>query len=81
MRLGASLMLGWTLLLLWASRRPVERGFVAPLTMVVVCGFVVTEVLELSRHVEPAQLAATFGSQLALLLLFGAAYYSGKRRR
>src|SRR5262249_18649915 len=32
---GASLMLGWTLLLLWARARPLERRFVAALTVVV----------------------------------------------
>jgi hypothetical protein len=35
-----SLMLGWTLLLVWASRRPLERRVVAPLTILVVGGLV-----------------------------------------
>jgi len=38
MSLTAALMLGWTLLLLWADRRPVERRGVLPLTVVVVIG-------------------------------------------
>ncbi len=33
-RVGASLMLGWTLLLVWGSRRPVERRGVILLTVV-----------------------------------------------
>ncbi|KAH3722750.1 hypothetical protein Pelo_18543 [Pelomyxa schiedti] len=37
-RLAASLMLGWTLLLLWACARPVERRDVALLTVVVIAG-------------------------------------------
>ena len=33
MGMGASLMLGWTALLLWADRRPLERRGVLPLTV------------------------------------------------
>ncbi len=29
---GASLMLGWTILLLWADRKPIERKFILLLT-------------------------------------------------
>jgi hypothetical protein len=36
MGLAAALMFGWTLLLIWADRRPVERRGVLPLTVVVV---------------------------------------------
>jgi hypothetical protein len=41
---GGSLMFGWTLLLLWAARRPFERRFVAILTALVIVGVVVTEI-------------------------------------
>ena len=41
---GGSLMFGWTLLLLWAARRPFERRFVAILTALVIAGLVVTEI-------------------------------------
>ena len=41
---GASLKLVWTLLLLWAYRRPLERRFVAALTVVLVYGLALTEV-------------------------------------
>ena len=33
---AAALMLGWTLLLFWAARRPIERAAVLPLTAIVV---------------------------------------------
>lgn len=36
LRLGAGLMLGWTLLLFWADRKPLERSGVIPLTMLVI---------------------------------------------
>jgi hypothetical protein len=35
---AAALMLGWTLLLFWAARRPIERAAVLPLTAIVVAG-------------------------------------------
>jgi hypothetical protein len=38
MNVGASLMLGWTLLLFWAAWRPIERAGVLLLTAVVVFG-------------------------------------------
>jgi predicted CoA-binding protein len=38
MRLGASLMLGWTLLLLWADRKPLQRRGVLPVTVFVIAG-------------------------------------------
>ncbi|MFQ5458250.1 MAG: hypothetical protein ACE5FC_07355, partial [Myxococcota bacterium] len=45
---GASLMLGWTGLLLWAYRRPLERRFVAALTVLVIYGLVITEIVAVS---------------------------------
>jgi predicted CoA-binding protein len=38
MRLGASLMLGWTVLLLWADRKPLERRGVLLITVLVIAG-------------------------------------------
>ena len=40
---AASLMAAWTGLLLWARARPLERAFVAPLTVFVIYGLVATE--------------------------------------
>jgi len=34
--LGAGLMLAWTLLLVWADRKPVERRMIIPLTMIII---------------------------------------------
>ena len=42
---GASLMLGWTALLLWAYQRPLERKGVAALTVLVIIGLVCTEIV------------------------------------
>jgi hypothetical protein len=46
MGMGASLMLGWTVLLLWADRKPVERKGVLLITLLpVVLGLVLNEVI------------------------------------
>lgn len=43
MGIGGSLMTGWTLLLVWAVRRPIERRVVILLTALVVLGmFIIT---------------------------------------
>ena len=41
---AASLMAGWTLLLIWAYARPIERRFVAILTLTAIAGLAATEV-------------------------------------
>jgi predicted CoA-binding protein len=38
MRFGAALMVGWTVLLLWANRKPLERRGVLPITVLVIAG-------------------------------------------
>lgn len=75
MEYGASLMFGWTVLLLWASRRPVERRFVAVLTTLVIVGLILAEVAAVySGAVEARRLVPTWCLQTALLLLFLRAY-------
>lgn len=79
---GASLMLGWTVLLLWASRRPLERRFVAALTVLVIYGLVITEIAAvLSGDLAAWRMVPTWGLQGALLLLFAAAYHYRTLRR
>lgn len=44
MGMGASLMLGWTVLLIWADRRPLERMAILPITVIpVIAGMVLNE--------------------------------------
>jgi hypothetical protein len=80
---GASLMLGWTVLLVWAYRRPLERQFVAALTVFVIYGLVLTEVLAVRSGVlEAWRMVPTWCLQATLLGLFAAAYhYPFIRRR
>src|SRR5262245_3562846 len=50
---GATLMAAWTGLLLWAFTKPVERSFVAALTVFVIYGLVATEILAVvAGHVQ-----------------------------
>jgi peptidoglycan/LPS O-acetylase OafA/YrhL len=73
---GASLMLGWTMLLLWAHRRPIERRFVAALTVLVIYGLVLTEVVAVfSGHLEAWRMVPTWCLQGVLLVLFASAYH------
>jgi hypothetical protein len=79
---GASLMLGWTALLVWAYRRPVERRFVAALTVLVIYGLVLTEVLAVVSGAMPAwRMAPTWILQAGLLCLFATAYHYRSLRR
>jgi hypothetical protein len=73
---AASLMAGWTALLLWAYRKPVERAFVAILTMIVIAGLIATEIAAvLFGTLHASRMAPTWILQAALLALFSTAYY------
>jgi len=60
--LAGSLMLGWTVLLLWADRKPLERRAVLPLTCLVVIGLMATGAFGISANFIP------LGPGIALLL-------------
>lgn len=73
---GAALMLGWTLLLLWAYQRPLERKTVALLTNVVILGLIVAEVKAVYvGAIALERMATTWVLQALLLSLFAAAYH------
>lgn len=79
---GASLMLGWTVLLTWAYRRPLERRFVAALTVLVIYGLVLTEVAAVwAGWLEAWRMLPTWCLQGALLALFASAYHYPILRR
>jgi hypothetical protein len=55
MGLGASLMMGWTFLLIWADRRPVERRGVLLLTAFpVLFGLIITGIYAVATGLIPA---------------------------
>jgi len=68
---GVPLMVGWTLLLIWADRRPVERRDTLLLTVPVVVGYLLVELygilVGLSTFVGMLPL---FIAQLAAITLF-----------
>jgi hypothetical protein len=79
---GASLMAGWTGLLLWAYQRPIERAFVAALTVGVIYGLVATEVVAVSSGaIALWRLIPTLCLQAVLLALFATAYHYPLVRR
>jgi hypothetical protein len=79
---GATLMLGWTGLLVWAYQRPTERAFVAALTVFVIYGLVITEIASvLGGHLPAWRMVPTWILQAGLLALFTTAYHRPSRSR
>lgn len=73
MRSGGPLMAGWSVLLLWADRRPLERRGVLPITIVpVIAGLLANDAhaVRLGR-LSGASVAPVRALQFALLGLFG----------
>ncbi len=72
MGMVAALMFGWTALLLWADRRPIERRDVLALTVVpVIAGLAANEAFSVGSGFLSAQFAAPIWAlQLGLGVLF-----------
>jgi len=68
---AASLIFGWTALLIWAYQCPIERRAVAGLTIVVIVGLVMAEVVAVQTSlITPLRMAPTWLLQAALIALF-----------
>ena len=83
MGMGASLMLAWTILLFWAYRKPLERRSIALFTVIIVIGFVLTEIV-LSSHgnIRFSKFWASLAMQAILLALFSYSFFiSGKMQK
>ncbi len=79
---GASLMLGWTVLLLWAYQRPLERRFVAALTVLVIYGLVATEVVAVvTGRLALWRMVPTWILQATLLMLFAGGFHYATLQR
>ena len=78
MGLGASLMLGWTFLLIWADKKPLERKFVLLLTAFpVVTGLLLAEVFAVSAGIITVEKMLPVGVFLvALIALFSFGYFN-----
>lgn len=82
MRSGAALMAGWTGLLLWADRRPLERKGVLPLTMFpVVAGLMANDARAVADgYLAKGSVVPTRALQVGLLALFGFSYLNASAR-
>jgi hypothetical protein len=80
MRTGAPLMAGWTVLLLWADRQPLERRGVLPITVLpVIAGLMANDAHAVGvERLSGRRVAPVRALQLALVGLFG---YSLARAR
>jgi hypothetical protein len=76
LRAGAPLMAGWTVLLLWADRRPVERKDVIAMTAVpVVAGLMANDAWAVRKgQVDARSVLPVRALQSGLLALFAASY-------
>ena len=81
MGMGASLMLAWTILLLWAYREPLERRFIALFTVIVLAGIAATEIVCVSLgYVQLKNVLLSLIMQAVLTALFIYSFIiSGKR--
>ena len=80
MRFGASLMLGWTVLLLWADRKPLERRGVLPITVFVVAGLAWAGAYAVGAGLIPLpNMIPSWGFQLVLVVLFLYSYFRSGR--
>jgi hypothetical protein len=81
MGMGASLMLGWTVLLLWADRKPLERSGVLLITLApVVLGLVLNEIVAVhSGFLSVAATLPVWIAQLCISVLFLVAYSKARR--
>lgn len=79
MRFGAALMLGWTALLIWADRKPVERRGVLILTVFVIIGLMLSTLYAvISGFVPVREMILTWIFQVLLVVLFSMSYFSAK---
>jgi hypothetical protein len=79
---GASLMLGWSVLLIWAYQKPMERKVVAAFTVLVIWGLVITEIAAvLTGHIAAWRMMPTWFLQAILLVLFAGGFHYSKIRQ
>lgn len=80
MGMGVPLMFGWTILLLWADRKPLERKGILPITLLVIFGEIITQVWGISVGFVPFDgMASTFVLQAVLICLLSFAYFNARR--
>ena len=80
MGMGAPLMLGWTILLLWADRKPMERKSILLVTFLVVLGEVATEIFGVvTGFIAIPAMLLTWVIQLIVSALFVFSYWNASK--
>jgi hypothetical protein len=80
MGMGAPLMLAWTVLLLWANRKPLERKGILPITLLVIFGLVVNEIVAArTGYISTGALTPTWIIQTILTTLFLFSYLNARK--
>ena len=74
LRMGAALMFGWALLLLWGAQKPKERRDLMLFTILIVLGLALAMIYGVSVGLVAAEIAIVIG--FIDLLLVGLFYYS-----
>ena len=80
MSLAGSLMLAWTILLLWADRKPVARRGVLPITCVLILGLMASGILAaVLGHLPKGVVIGLVLLLMALIVLFAYSYVASVR--
>lgn len=80
MGVGASLMAGWTILLIWADRKPIERKGVLIITVIpVILGLMSAGIYATVQNFIPIEkMVPTWIMQILLITLFTYSFFSVK---
>jgi hypothetical protein len=74
MGMGAPLMLAWTVLLIWADRKPLERKGLLPITLLVILGEIANEIV--AAHTGYITATALFPTWIIQAILSGLFIFS-----
>jgi hypothetical protein len=80
MGMGASLMLAWTILLLWAYRKPIERRYIALFTIIILLSMIIMETFSVyNGYIQFNKIVVSLVLQIVWLVLFSYSFIiSGK---
>ena len=82
MGMGAPLMLAWSVLLLWADRKPLERKGLLPITLLVILGEVANEIVaSRTGYISVGALIPTWAVQAILSVLFIFSYLNARTHK
>ncbi|NLI97958.1 hypothetical protein GX441_04780 [bacterium] len=82
MMMGAALMLGWTLLLIWACIKPIERRGVALLTIVVILGIAAANIYSvITGLISASRMILSWVMQAILAAFFTIGYFGSREKK